>query len=247
MNYEPLVTGLGFSQKGAQFYIAALRLSQGTVLSISREAGLSRTSAYYVVLELLTRGALEEVRIGKKTYYQPIAPDRLLADARDRVAEVENVVPELRALIGTRTRGAKVKVLYGVAGFKQLWDNLLSKPRQEYSLITSGTNFLDFTSERYILANIIARKKKSGITSKQLIVDSEYARKIVAKDVAENRTSKLIPKNCKLQFTELITKDWVAFVSPRAENLIVYIESSDFAATRHSLFNLLWQLLPEKK
>ena len=63
----------------------------------------------------------------------------------------------------------------------------LKTKTKEYRIITQGENFLDYVKEKYIVDEIIAKKRRLSVLSKQLISDSAYARKIMAKDTKENR------------------------------------------------------------
>ena len=76
--------------------------------------------------------------------------------------------------------------------------------------------------------------------SRQLISDSIYARKIIAKDSGENRISKLLPPMYKLPLTEIITETLTAFISPKFDSMIFVVEDTFFAQTRKSLFEALW-------
>lgn len=117
---------------------------------------------------------------------------------------------------------------------------ILDTKEKEYRIITQGENFLDHVKEKYIVDEIIANKKKLNVLSKQLISDSTYARKIIAKDSKENRVSKVLPPAYKLPFTEIITESLVAFISPKFNNMIFIVEDGLFSQTRKSIFESLW-------
>jgi hypothetical protein len=114
---------------------------------------------------------------------------------------------------------------------------------KEFRIITDGTSFLDFVKEKYILDEIIEKKKKLGVSSRQIIVDSVYARKIVAKDSKENRQSKLLSSSCALPFTEVVADTFVAFISPRFDNTLFVVENAQFAETRKNIFEEMWKTL----
>ena len=76
-----------------------------------------------------------------------------------------------------------------------------------------------------------------------MIVDSPYARSIVAKDARENRVSKYLPVSCKLPFTEVICDTFVALISPRWDDTLFVVENEQFAVTRRNVFDTLWERL----
>lgn len=236
--------GIGFSEKAAKLYLAALELGETTVQALAKEAKLKRTTIYYTLEELTRLGALLEVKRRGKTYYMPSPPRELLKRARERMQEFENVAELLEIRKENAFKKPKLYFLRGDIGFKQIWDKIFSSRAKEYRIITQGENFLDFVKEKYIIDEIIKRKKELNIISKQLITDSAYARRIIAKDAKENRVSKLLSPTYKLSFTEIICEDFVAFISPKFQDILLVIENELFAKTRRSLFDALWNALP---
>ncbi len=238
------IQNLGLTTKAAKIYLAALELGEASVQQLAGKSRLKRTTLYYVLDELAEAGALIRVQAGKKTYYVAEQPATLLKNAREKISDFEESLKLLEDKAGRMNRKPRVYFLYGSAGFKQAWDMILNTKEKAYRIITGGENFLDYVKEKYIVDEIIAKKKKLGILSKQLIAASAYARQIVAKDGRENRISKLLPPICKLPFTEIITESIVAFISPRFNNMILIVENDDFSKTRKSIFEILWQSTP---
>lgn len=239
-NLVGLIKNLGWSEKASKVYLAAWRLGEVTVQQLAKEAGLKRTTVYYVLDELIALGALIRTKKNKKTFYLPDTPANLLKRARERIERFQKSIGLLEEAKGNLFKKPRVYFLFGSIGFKQIWDKIFESKEKEYRIITQGENFLDFVKEKYILNEIIARKKKLKISSRQLISDSAYAREIVSKDQKENRASKILPPIFKLSFTTIITNEWVGFISPKFENMILVVENDSFAKTQRSLFEIIW-------
>lgn len=235
-----ITKNLGLSTKAAKIYLAALELGEASVQQLAQKARIKRTTLYYILDELVEAGALICTKTGKKIYYVPEQPATLLKNAKEKISNFEESLKLLEDKAGYINRKPRVYFLYGSAGFKQVWDMILNTKEKEYRIITGGENFLDYVKEKYIIDEIIAKKKKLGVLSKQLITASAYARQIVAKDSQENRVSKLLPPIYKLPFTEIITESVVAFISPRFNNMIFIVENDSFSRTRKSIFEILW-------
>lgn len=236
-----LVSNLGLSTKAAKAYLALLELGEATIQSLAKKAGLKRTTLYYTIDELTSAGALIKTKRNKKVFYIPAEPASLLKATRARIFEVEESIDQLEAIKHSVYKKPRVDFLYGPQGFKHIWDMIFASPSKEYSIITDGASFLDFVREKYILQDIIKKKRELGIKSRQIIMDSEYAKKIVAKDSQENRQSKIISPRYKLPFTEVICDGFVAFISPRWDDMLFVIENENFAKTRKNLFEALWE------
>ncbi len=231
---------LGFSDKESKVYLSTLELGEATIQSISKHSKIKRTSIYYVLDKLKKDGFLIESKINKKAHYVAISPKELMKKVRENVYEFENVLDDLEKRRHSVYHKPRVYFLYGAAGFKHIWEMIFDSNCKEYWIITEGENFLGFVKEKYILKEIIKEKQKRGLKSRQLIVDSPYARALIKKDSIENRVSKMLPKGHQIPFTEIITDKFVAFISPRWDNLLFITENESFAKTRQSLFRLIW-------
>lgn len=236
---------IGLDEKAAKIYLACLEIGEATIQQIAERAKLRRTTIYYIIDELLEKGILIKILRKKKTFYLAEAPAKVLAKTREAISEFEESLAILEERNHVAHARPRVYYLYGTEGFKQVWDKIFSSRKKEFRIMTEGINFLDFVKEKYVLDKIIKKKKELDIRSLQLIVDSPYARKIIAKDSAENRKSKLLPFDCRLYFTEIISEDFVAFISPRFENMILVVNNEPFAKTRKNLFDVLWKVLPQ--
>lgn len=240
---EIILKNIGLSEKAAKVYLASLDLGEAAVKDLANRSGLPRTTIYYTIDELIQFGALVETKRDKKTFYLPEIPRAVLKRTREHVIDFEDSLSALEERTHSAYPAPRTYFLYGVVGFKQIWDRVLEKPESNFDIITSGESFLPFVREKYILEEIIALKKKNKISSRQLIVDSRYARKIVSGDKQENRVSKILPAHYKLPYTTLISTNFVAFISPRSENMLIVIESESFAKNQRAIFNSLWDSL----
>ncbi len=244
INLVEIVKNLGFSTKASKIYLAALALGEASVQQLAQGSKLKRTTLYYVLDELVEAGALIVTKTGKKAYYVPEQPATLMANAKEKILDFEASLGLLEEKAVHINKKPRVYFLYGSAGFKQVWDMILATKEKEYRIITGGENFLDYVREKYIIDEIIAKKKRLGVLSRQLITASAYAKQIILKDRLENRVSKLLPPIYKLPFTEIIIESMVAFISPRFNNMIFIVENDAFSRTRKSIFETLWYSLP---
>ncbi|MDE1970713.1 MAG: hypothetical protein KGI50_04040 [Patescibacteria group bacterium] len=235
-----IIKKLGLTTKAARIYLAALELGEASVQQLAQKSKLKRTTLYYILDELIDAGILIPTRTGKKLYYVAEKPSTLLKNTKENIAHFEHSLSLLEERGAYMSNRPRTYFLYGTAGFKQVWDMILDSPEKMYRIITEGENFLDYVREKYILDEIISKKKQLGVSSRQLIRNSAYAKQIVAKDARENRTSRMLPAIYKLPFTEIITDHFVACISSRHANMIFVVENAAFAKMRQSIFEMLW-------
>jgi sugar-specific transcriptional regulator TrmB len=243
-NLTELVRQYGLGENEAKLYIAALELGEATVQDMAKKAAVKRTSIYYMLDELVSKGVLTITKRNKKNYYIATSPADLLKSFRERLVEFEKTAEVLENHRGKIFKKPRIYFLQGPSGFKQVWNIIFESHPKEYRITTEGLNFLDFVKEKYVVNEIIKQKKDQGVKSYQIIPDSAYARKIVAKDSAENRQSRLLPLHTKLPFTEIICQRLVAYISPRFNDNIFVVEDETFAEGQKVVFDLLWNKLP---
>ncbi|OGF20302.1 hypothetical protein A2Y83_02925 [Candidatus Falkowbacteria bacterium RBG_13_39_14] len=66
MTYKDLIK-LGFNEKEAKIYLAALELGETVIQRISKKSGVNRTSAYHVIARLKEKGLMRTITKRKKT------------------------------------------------------------------------------------------------------------------------------------------------------------------------------------
>jgi sugar-specific transcriptional regulator TrmB len=240
-----IVKKLGLSEKASKLYIASLELGEATVNDLARQSKIKRTTIYYVLDELIDMGALILTKRNRKRYYLPSDPKDLLKRVKERVSDFEDAIESLEDIKHSKYNKPRVYFLFGSIGFKEVWDKIFRECSGEYLIITNPSIFPQFVKEKYIKNNIIKTKLRLGLKSRHIVVDSEYNKKIVSRDVRENRLSKYLPKRYPVLFTEIICENFVAYISPKEDNLIMIIENDSFATTQKSFFENLWNSLPE--
>lgn len=241
-----LLTDLGLGTKQARVYLALLMLGEATVQEVARRSSVKRTTVYVVLEELRHQGLVHQTKVDKRTYYLAEEPGDLLELYRTKVDRLSNQLSLLNAIRRKSSHRSRVFFFNGEEGFKEIWKMLLKSGVKEYLIITDPREMLHFVRKGYITGKIIREKVRQGIKSRQLIVPSEYAKEIVAKDAKENRVSKVLPYDHPVSYTTIIFEDKVALISPFVEDLILIIDSQKFASSQQALFESLWQVLPNK-
>lgn len=242
-----LMMNIGFKEKEAKVYAAALGLEKGTVQEIAKKAGIKRTTAYSILEALKKKKAVFQTKMKKRTYFVAEDPAEILEHAKEVMERFSDSI-EAAPPRGLDSAGKpKILFLSGAEGFKKIWNSIFKSGIREYLIMTDPREMLSFVQKGYITERIIKEKIRRGIKSRQLIAFSEYAKEIIAKDAQENRVSKVLPHIYKIPFTAIVFGEKTALISPALEDVILIIESASFAKTQRSLFEMLWEFLPERK
>jgi sugar-specific transcriptional regulator TrmB len=241
---------LEFSDKEVGVYLAVLQNKESSIPSIAKETGLGRGTVYDVIEKLKTRGYVVEIKKGKKRRIITESPANKFYSFLDEKHEqlqkskeiVENLLPALQALDINDDFKPQVRIYEGEKGFRQVWDEILSHESKTWVGIARMETFIKFMGAVF-LTEIQERKVKLGFTSRAINEYSEAGQAMVNIDEKYRRETRLAPKEFQFPSSEIIFGDKVAMFSTRKENIIVVIESKDFAETHRQYFEMIWKFL----
>jgi len=241
---------LGMTSRESEVYLSALQNTDSSIISIAENTELSRGTVFDIVERLKNNGYLAEVKRGKKRRIVVENPTNtfysLLDVQHDRLSKSKKTVEELLPLVKSITAESdfkpQLRVYTGEAGFKKVWDEILSFGGKNFLSIARIETFVKFVGEKF-LQDIQERKIKAGISSRAINENSELAIKMYNADKKYNRETRLAPKGFEFPSSEIIFGDKIAMFSTREENIIVVIESKDFAQTHKVYFEMMWKFL----
>ena len=96
---KPILVSLGLQESEVVTYITSLQKGSATVADLSHASGYSRQAVYLAIESLKKRGLMTSSGSGKKMLYSAEHPDRLLAFAKRREAELATQVEDLARLV----------------------------------------------------------------------------------------------------------------------------------------------------
>ena len=132
-NIYEYIRQLGFSDEAAQVYQALATSGPLTLSELSRVSNVERTALYRMMPELTDKGLTTELLEHKSRRYaaaDPAAIERLVAEERQRAAQLADGLPGFVAAVGALEgkRATKTRYYRGVAGIKQiLWNQTNAK------------------------------------------------------------------------------------------------------------------------
>jgi sugar-specific transcriptional regulator TrmB len=132
MMYETLLEEIGLSKSEVAAYFALLEIGSSTTGPIIKKAQIASGKAYLVLDRLITKGLVTySIKSGVKSY-QAKDPSRLLeymkdkeSELRDKVSELEKIVPVLKSRYDEQKYKPMVEVYEGTKAFKTFHEWLL--------------------------------------------------------------------------------------------------------------------------
>lgn len=237
---------LGLSDKEAAVYLASLELGPAPVQDISHKSKINRATTYVMIESLSARGLMSTFVRGKKRFYSPESPDRLLSILRLQKKELEEkenefakTLPTLLALYNTEGSKPQIRYIEGFEGLKtvhQIFENLQGEYVQILPLDDAlASPELEADRPRHV-SNLLAEKTKHRI----LAVTEKFGPDDLPNvGIGEMR---LIPTSEFPMHGEIVIRaNHVFLFSYRSSVLSVVIVSKEIADAARALFELAWK------
>ena len=236
------VASIGLDGVAARVYAAALELGASPASQIARAAGVPRTSAAYALDELVGKGVLIEATKGRAKTYRAVPLSVVFEEVRDSLRSAE----ALRAASAKKPspfRAPEAEVLRGPSGFREAWRRVLTSGAKRYTVISDPREFRDYMREHDILEDLIAEKVRRKLQSRNIVVDSDYAREVCQKDRAENRETRFLPAGFPVPCVEVACEELAFFALPRLDGTVVVVDYPEFGQSRLAVFEAVWATL----
>jgi sugar-specific transcriptional regulator TrmB len=237
---------LGFVDKKADVWLACLELGSATVIEIAKKAGIKRTTAYDILMDLVQRGLVSETSKGKRRLFVGEDPEKIKKDLQRKEQIFSDILPMLKSVYNVRGVKPKIRFYEGIEGLKETYNDTLKYTGE----------MLAFASEDVVktLGNdwaygYIKKRVKNELRVRAIMPASEIISKgYFARDSEHLRTSKLIdPKKYPFSMEINIYGHSKVSLMSSKEQLGLVIESTEIYNTMKLIFELIWDNLPEIK
>lgn len=244
MEIKNYLEQLGVTGKKANVYLAALELGSATVIDIAKKAGVKRTTAYDVLLDLEQMNLVSQTAKGKKRLFVGEDPEKIKKDLERKQRIINEALPMLQSIYNVKGAKPKIQFYEGKAGLIEVYNDTL-KYNQPIYAFTAEDNVRSLGKEWAL--EYIARRVKKNIFLRGIVPNSPYLYSdFLDKDQEQLRQSKLVdPKKYPFSIEiNIYGFQKVALMSGKDEMAII-IEGAEIYRTMKSIFQLLWDNLPD--
>lgn len=243
MNPRDILLGLGLEEKETRIYLAALTLAEASVLEISRKSGVKRPTAYLVLRTLEEKGFISRVIRGKKTFFSPQHPRKLVTEAELRLKEVEEVVPQLESLFHKGAGKPRVLIYEGKEELDRAYDEWFVVKGELAYMGTLKLSVEAFPRTYQKLQYVILSPE---FRIRELIDESEEARAYVKNVRGPHREVRLIPQEFLPFEVDIgIFGNRTLITSVRKEYFTIGIEGDEMARAFRTIFEVMWRTAKE--
>ena len=250
MNIGGNLTDFGVSELEGKVYLTLLRRGCLTILKISRETGINRSTLYRLLEKLTVMGLVKKIVDYKTTSYQASRPEDLELVVRQKEVEAERlrqklpkIIEGLSGLAGKTDNETRVYYFNGKRGLGQLLWNTLAAKDEVVGLGYGdwnkgvGKRLAEKIREEYVERGIKSREllnegqinEKLSFTDNKRYLDELYRYRIISRETL------------KIDHDTYIYNDVFAFYYVLHGELFgVEVRNREVARMQKQIFEILW-------
>jgi HTH-type transcriptional regulator, sugar sensing transcriptional regulator len=198
-------------------------------------------------LDLQRDGYISQAIQGKRRLFIGENPEKIKTNFERKEAAFQEILPLIKSIYNVKGTKPKIRFYEGTEGLKECYRDTL-----KYSgeiLAIGGSDSVSNTLGTAWLLTYVKERVHKKIFAKAIVTDSQLTQKVfLSKDQEQLRISKTI-NPAKYPFSieiNIYGHQKVFFMSPK-EQLGLIIEGQEIYRTMKSMFELIWDLLPEIK
>lgn len=239
-NLKEKLISLGLEEKEAVIYLTSLSLGKTSILKISKNSEIKRTTVYDIVDRLIKKGLMFTEKSGWKTYYRAAHPEKIEGIIERQKVTLQNIMPELENLYKTDGVQGFIREYYGIEAVKQIYSDILKDITwgENYYVISNPEKWLQLDEEFFM--SFIKKRAKFNINIKLLLQDSKTARAHQKIEKELNEEIKILPPKTELDTNLVIRKDTI-IIHELVEPMKITIIKNPYIAHMHQqLFEIMW-------
>ncbi len=231
---------IGLSEKEATIYITLLGQQRMTIAYLARSSGIKRATCYEHLDQLLARGFIRRIPVGKRMMYTATEPKRILSDFKRKTALLEQSVYEMTDMHETAMNKPKISYFEGKHEIRTIYEDLFKTSGDVYSIFPAAAFLENFTEGDY--EEFDKRINQRGLKSRDLLVNDKFYKKIeeIRAKNEGNKSHKRLPPWFTCNVDVLVFADKIALIGLRDLSGIV-IENRDIALLFKNLHDFLWE------
>src|SRR3989339_1625840 len=127
---------LNFTDKEQSVYLAILKLGQGSVVQIAKEAKVERTTTARVLINLETKMLVAQVPAGKRLEWQALHPRHLEDLVKKQQQAANQLIPELAAIFSRKEEMPKISYYEGHDALRQLNIEMMNEAKYRSEILS---------------------------------------------------------------------------------------------------------------
>lgn len=239
-NYNNLEQ-FGMDEMESAIYLCLLELGPQLVQVLARNSGVSRSTLYRSLPEMVKKGFVEEISQGSRRLLTAVAPAHLYHRVESKFDLLKQEMHHLASLYQLQGRKPHVEQYDGYRGLQKMYLKILEQKKEIRSFLQVHNT--DNRMMQWFEDEFLPRRIKKGIRVRALGPESSKGEPFVARNAEQLRETRLISaKKYPFRMEGMIQENVVYFASYEKGGPLVglSIESAQLAETLAALFDLAW-------
>lgn len=236
-----ILKDVGLEENEASVYLTALSLGPTTVLKISKNSGLKRTTVYGVIEALKHKGLMSIELAGLKQLYRAENPERLEIILENKKREFSSKLPDFMALYKLEGGESSIKYYSGLKSMKQIYLDTLNdvKSGDEYLIITNQKKWFELDPD-FWMKEYIEERAKLPCKTRLLSQDSDLAREHQKFQRNFNEEFRIFAEGISINIDMVITPNKIIIVDLLPPLTTLVIENKNIIELQKQMFEILW-------
>ncbi|MCX6799186.1 MAG: helix-turn-helix domain-containing protein [Candidatus Diapherotrites archaeon] len=232
---------IGLTEIEATVYVTLLGLDGSGAGEIIKKTGLHKATVYSVLQQLIEKGVVSYILLGKERFFRAESPDVFLDMLEYKKQKLNEILPELRQKIGTEKKEQEATIYSGTKGIKTVCESALGELRPAGEYVDFGVSGLFKETMGAYWFQWQKKKRAYKIGSKCIFDESVRGNKELLQNYFGAK--KFVAKQFYSPVDTMVYNDKVVlFIWNARPPLAVKIKSTDVAEAYRNQFKLLWKI-----
>jgi len=234
----------GLTEDETNLYLAGLKTGEASMTKISAVAGINRSTAYLIAKGLEEKGLMGKFKMRSGMRFVTTEPKKLQDMAYQKAQDIENIVPELNALVKSSIVQPEVQIFKGLEGYISTFDEPLKYKNIEVRAIGSLKKVREVVSKKHDEEYFVPTRLHRNIHFKALYFEDETTEMHLSQqNEAQKRRIKFLPDKYYQPTFSMIFENTVTILTSKKELISMKITSPEISKTEKARFDLMWDLL----
>ncbi len=231
----------GLTENEAKIYLALLQKVEASVFELAKATGIPRATVYITLEKMRSSTLVSSLKKNNVLYYTPENTSRLKSLLSEKQKTLEEILPELNALVDTDKEKPNTRIYVGEEGVKIVLEDILETMEAEklHTLLAASHSEIMKYFPKYF-PKWLERREALGIRSKLILPEKERGDHVF--DPNELRETRFLPDAFPFEATvEIYGKKLALFSLKNNELYSIIIESRPAVEIFKQFFLFTWE------
>ncbi len=242
-NLKDRLLQFGLSEDQSAVYLAGISLGPTTILKLSKNSGIPRTTIYTIINQLVKLGLFKINIIGFKKTYEAENPKRLVLTLEQKAESLKESIPDFLSLYNLKESGSNIRYYEGLHAIQPLYlESLYDIKNNDTLLVISNSKEWMTIDEKYF-QSYREKRARLGIQTKILVQESDIVDRMKEFQRNFNEEIRTLPKTTSINVDFFCTPKRVVIFQTKPPYVAIEIENDFIIVLYKNLFETIWNTI----